>query len=201
MVKGNNNMEKNKTRKLLYEGLKRDEIELLEWYHENPLSVYIEIVLMIMADIGIISEEQRSEYKAQAEANAGKLREYLRKKKDDVIMDKDGLKDFLFDVMNENDTIFSDISLDDATDTIFVNTVDGGRFIVAISPVTADETLIELWAKKNPELMSLALSVLNMRDLGALTEEETNECLSAILDNTDNTVIRDLKSRLGKSGH
>lgn len=194
-------MEKNKTRKLLYEGLKRDEIELLEWYHENPLSVYIEIALMIMADIGIISEEQRSEYKAQAEANAGKLREYLRKKKNDVIMDKDGLKDFLFDVMNENDTIFSDISLDDATDTIFVNTVDGGRFIVAISPVTADETLIELWAKKNPELMSLALGVLNMRDLGALMEEETNECLSAILDNTDNTVIRDLKSRLGKSGH
>ena len=51
-------MEKNKRQKLLYEGLKHDEMELLEWYRENPLSVYIEISLRVMADIGIITEEQ-----------------------------------------------------------------------------------------------------------------------------------------------
>lgn len=33
-------------------------------------------------------------------------------------MHKDDLKDFLFDILNEHDTIFTDISLDDETDTI-----------------------------------------------------------------------------------
>lgn len=150
-----------------------------------------------MADIGVITEEQYKAYKARAEENADILREYLRKKEDVSITDKDDLKDFLFNIMNEHGTIFTDISLDDETDTIFVSTVDGGRFVVTVSPVTADEALIELWAKKNPELMSLVLGVLNMRDLGVFTEEESDKYLSAILDKADNSVIEDLKSRLG----
>ena len=194
-------MEKNKTRKLLYEGLNHDEIELLEWYHENPLSVYIEIALIIMADIEIITEEQRREYKARVEENAGKLKELLLKKEDGAITNKDGLKNFLFDIMNKYNGMFADISLDDETDTIFVNTVDGGRFIVTVSPVTADEALLELWAKKNPERMSLALGVLKMRDLGAFTKEEANEYLSVILENADNSVTEDLKSGLGTDGN
>ena len=186
-------MEKSKTRKLLYEGLNHDEIELLEWYHENPLSVYIEIALIIMADIEIITEEQRREYKARVEENAGKLRELLLKKEDGAITNKDRLKDFLFDIMNKYDGMFADISLDDETDTIFVNTVDGGRFTVTVSPVTADKALLELWAKKNPKLMSLALGVLNMRSLGAFTEEEANGYLSSILERADNSGIESLK--------
>ena len=186
-------MEKNKTRKLLYEGLNHDEIELLEWYHENPLSVYIEIALIIMADIEIITEEQRREYKARVEENAGKLKELLLKKEDGAITNKDRLKDFLFDIMNKYDGMFADISLNDETDTIFVNTVDGGRFTVTVSPVTADKALLELWAKKNPKLMSLALGVLNMRSLGAFTEEEANGYLSSILERADNSGIESLK--------
>ena len=192
-TKGNSNMEKSKTRKLLYEGLNHDEIELLEWYHENPLSVYIEIALIIMADIEIITEEQRREYKARVEENAGKLRELLLKKEDGAITNKDRLKDFLFDIMNKYDGMFADISLNDETDTIFVNTVDGGRFTVTVSPVTADKALLKLWAKKNPKLMSLALGVLNMRSLGAFTEEEANGYLSSILERADNSGIESLK--------
>ena len=192
-TKGNSNMEKSKTRKLLYEGLNHDEIELLEWYHANPLSVYIEIALIIMADIEIITEEQRREYKARVAENAGKLRELLLKKEDGAITNKDRLKDFLFDIMNKYDGMFADISLDDETDTIFVNTVDGGRFTVTVSPVTADKALLELWAKKNPKLMSLALGVLNMRSLGAFTEEEANGYLSSILERADNSGIESLK--------
>ena len=186
-------MEKSKTRKLLYEGLNHDEIELLEWYHVNPLSVYIEIALIIMADIEIITEEQRREYKARVAENAGKLRELLLKKEDGAITNKDRLKDFLFDIMNKYDGMFADISLNDETDTIFVNTVDGGRFTVTVSPVTADKALLELWAKKNPKLMSLALGVLNMRSLGAFTEEEANGYLSSILERADNSGIESLK--------
>ena len=192
-TKGNSNMEKSKTRKLLYEGLNHDEIELLEWYHVNPLSVYIEIALIIMADIEIITEEQRREYKARVEENAGKLKELLLKKEDGAITNKDRLKDFLFDIMNKYDGMFADISLNDETDTIFVNTVDGGRFTVTVSPVTADKALLKLWAKKNPKLMSLALGVLNMRSLGAFTEEEANGYLSSILERADNSGIESLK--------
>ena len=175
-------MEKSKRQKMLFEGLKSDEIELLKWYRENPLSVYIEISLRVLADIGIITEEQHREYQAQAEENAGILRKYSRKKEESSIIDKDALKDFLFDIMNEHDEMFADISLDDGTDTIYVRTVDGDKFIVTVSPVTADEALIELWTEKNPELMSLALGVLNMRDLGGFTEEEANSYLSSILE-------------------
>ncbi len=189
-------MEKNKRQKLLYEGLKHDEMELLEWYRENPLSVYIEISLRVMADIGITTEEQYKTYQAQAEEHAGILREYLQKKEDNSIIDKDALKDFLFDIMNEHDEMFADISLDDETDTIFVRTVDRDRFLVTVSSVTADKALIELWSKKNPELMSLALGVLNMRNLGEFTEEEVNSYLSSILERADNSVIDDWMSRL-----
>lgn len=111
-------------------------------------------------------------------------------------MHKDDLKNFLFDIINENNTIFINIALDDETDTIFLETVNREQFMVTVSNLTADHALIELWAKKNPKLMSLALGVLNMRDLGEFTEEETNRYLSAILDNADNSVIVDLKSRL-----
>ena len=116
-------------------------------------------------------------------------------------MHKDDLKDFLFDILNEHDTIFTDISLDDETDTIFIKSVDGENFIVTVSPVTADEALIELWAKKNPELMSLALGVLNMRDLGGFTEEETHRYLSEIVGKADNSYAKNIKGRLEKLGN
>lgn len=63
-------------------------------------------------------------------------------------MDVDELKNLLFEMLEGNGELFSDLSLDDETDTIFIKSVDGERFIVTVSPVTADETLIELWAKK-----------------------------------------------------
>ncbi len=182
-------MEKNKRQKLLFEGLKSDEIELLKWYRENPLSVYIEISLRVLDDIGIITEEQHRAYQAQAEENAGILRKYSQKKEEGSIIDKDALKDFLFDIMNEHDEMFADISLDDGTDTIYVRTVNGDKFIVMVSPVTADEALIELWTKKNPELMSLALGVLNMRDLGDLQRKKQIVISHLFLKRADNFVI------------
>lgn len=94
--------------------------------------------------------------------------------------------------------MFSDLSLDDETDTIFIKSVDGKKFIITVSPVTAEEALIELWAKKNPEMMSLALSVLNMRDLGEFTEKEAHIYLSEIVEKADNSCTDDIKDRLGK---
>jgi hypothetical protein len=89
MRKGISNMEIKKTPNLLFDGLKHDEIELLEWYHHNPLSVYIEISLMVMLNVGIITKEQYKTYKAQAEENADLLRGYLRRGENGSLWEKE----------------------------------------------------------------------------------------------------------------
>lgn len=101
------------------------------------------------------------------------------------------LKNLLFEMLKGHDALFPDLSMDDETDTIFIKSVDGKRFIVTVSPVTADEAFIELWAKKNPELMSLALGVMYMRDLDVFTEEEVNGYLSEIIERADNSIVGD----------
>lgn len=72
-------METNETVDLPYENLDINKQTLIEWYRKNPLSVYIEIALMAMADVGIITEEEYKKYKAEAEKKADILREYLGK--------------------------------------------------------------------------------------------------------------------------
>ncbi len=111
-------------------------------------------------------------------------------------MGKKDLVNFLFGIMNKHDILFSDISLNDEIDTIFVKSVDGKRFIITVNLMIENEALIELWAKKNPELMSLAFSVINMRDLGIFTEEETHSYLSEIIEKADNSCIGDVKNRI-----
>ena len=72
-------MERNETVDLPYENLDSNKQTLIEWYRKNPLSVYIEIALMAMADVGIITEEEYKKYKAEAEKKADILREYSGK--------------------------------------------------------------------------------------------------------------------------
>lgn len=64
-------------------------------------------------------------------------------------MCKDDIKSFLFNIMKKQATMFSNISLDDETDTILVTSTDGKQFIVTVNPITSDEALIEIWAKKS----------------------------------------------------
>ena len=73
------------------------------------------------------------------------------------------------------------MSLNDETDTFFITTVDGKRFIVTVSPMTEDKSLTELWEKKNSQLVTIALGVIYMRDLEIFSEEETNKYLSEIV--------------------
>lgn len=72
-------MGKNKIGNLFYDELKSDEKTLIEWHRENPLSVYIELALMVMAEIDIMTEEEYKKYKRMAEENADTLKEYMRK--------------------------------------------------------------------------------------------------------------------------
>ena len=68
------NMEKNKTERLSYEELKDDEKTLLQWYRENPLSVYIEIALLKLFSLGIITEDEYRKYQSEVVKKADLLK-------------------------------------------------------------------------------------------------------------------------------
>ncbi|GFI29278.1 hypothetical protein IMSAGC013_00664 [Lachnospiraceae bacterium] len=58
-------MEEDQTRKLSYDELESDEKLLLKWYHENPLSVYIEIALIALEEFEVIIKNEYRKYKAE----------------------------------------------------------------------------------------------------------------------------------------
>lgn len=60
-------MEEDQTRKLSYDELESDEKLLLKWYHENPLSVYIEIALIALEEFEVIIKNEYRKYKAETE--------------------------------------------------------------------------------------------------------------------------------------
>ena len=68
------NMEKNKTERLSYEELKDDEKTLLQWYRENPLSVYIKIALLKLFSLGIITEDEYRKYQSEVVKKADLLK-------------------------------------------------------------------------------------------------------------------------------
>ena len=123
---------------------------MIKWYRENPISVYIEIALIKLVGWKIITENEHKKYQSEVVKKASLWKRIARNEVKNI-MDKDKLKDFLFEILNENDELFSDVSLDDETDTLFLTSVGGKRFIVTVSAVAADKAIIELWAKKNPE--------------------------------------------------
>jgi hypothetical protein len=180
MRKGIFDMVKSQTGDLFYEELKSDEKILIRWYKGDLVSVYIEIALIKLLGWEIITEKKYRKYQSEVVKKAAMLKKIVGYKIGNI-MDKDKLKDYLFEILNENDELFSDVSLDDETDTFFITTVDGKRFIVTVSPMTEDESLTVLWEKKNSQLMTIAFGVIYMRDLEVFTEEETNKYLSEIV--------------------
>lgn len=111
-------------------------------------------------------------------------------------MNKNGLKDWLFELFNEHDSLFSDISTDDGADTLFVKSADGQMFSITVNAITDDEALLNIWAKKNPGYTSVALGILNLRDLDALTAEEFEQYLSAVIERSDTSGIDNVKDML-----
>ena len=67
-------MEKNETERLSYEELKDGEKTLLQWYRENPLSVYIEIALLKLFSLGIITDDEYRKYQSEVVKKADLLK-------------------------------------------------------------------------------------------------------------------------------
>lgn len=115
-------------------------------------------------------------------------------------MDKNGLKNWMFELFNNHGSLFSDISLYDEADTLFVKSTNGQMFSITVNAMTENEALLHLWAKKNPRLMPVALGILNLRDLDVLTEEEYEEYLSAVVGHSDTSGMGNVKDMLEKLG-
>lgn len=67
-------MEGTETRDLLYENLESDEKILIQWYRENPISVYIEIALLKLLDWEVITEEKYRKLQEETAKNADILK-------------------------------------------------------------------------------------------------------------------------------
>jgi hypothetical protein len=72
-----NNTEKN----MLHECQNNEEKILIEWYRDNPLSVYIGITLIKLLSLGIITENEYKKYLSEVYKKADILKKCSRKDK------------------------------------------------------------------------------------------------------------------------
>ncbi|MEY8393051.1 hypothetical protein AALA98_17230 [Lachnospiraceae bacterium 45-W7] len=193
-------MERNKPKTLYYKNSSDDEKILIQWYRENPHSVYMEIALLKLLDWEIITKEKCREFQAETCKYVGSMQDggIIQRKK---IMDKDGLKNWLFEIFNEHDSLFFDVSLYDEADTLFVKSSDGQRFSITVNAITDNTTLLNFWAKKNPGLMPVALGILYLKNLDILTKTEYEKYISAVIERSDSSDIRDIREILENLGN
>ena len=77
-------MKKSEARKILYDELKNDEKILIQWSKENPLSTYMEIALITLAELQIITIEEYRNYKAKIEEKTGLLKSYWLSREEEI---------------------------------------------------------------------------------------------------------------------
>ena len=87
-------------------------------------------------------------------------------------MTKNELKHLLFELLKDRTTQFSDVTADDALDALIIKPVNGKPLIINVDSYNEGEKYIRLWAKEKPVSLSISLALMQMIDLGILTEEE-----------------------------
>lgn len=74
-------MRKKKTKKVRLKCRNKDEKLLIEWYQDNPLSVYIGLSLIALLKLGIITEDEYNKYLLEVYKKADILKVFARKYK------------------------------------------------------------------------------------------------------------------------
>lgn len=82
------------------------------------------------------------------------------------------MKDLLFEILNEHDTLFSDIALDDMKDALIVTSIGKKKFALIVENIEKDEEMIRLWTKENPATLNIEIALIQMADAGIISEEE-----------------------------
>lgn len=82
------------------------------------------------------------------------------------------MKDLLFEILNEHDTLFSDVALDDTRDALIVTSIDKKKFSLIVENMDEGREVIRLWAKENPATLNIEIALIQMADAGIISEEE-----------------------------
>ncbi len=96
-------------------------------------------------------------------------------------MTKNEMKDLMFDVLNEHDSLFKDVTLSDALDALIINPIDDeNTFIIKVDYLKNRENITRLCARKNSASLSIELAILQLCDLGIIEKCVANEYIAEV---------------------
>ncbi|MFG6384410.1 MAG: hypothetical protein K1V96_09165 [Lachnospiraceae bacterium] len=90
-------------------------------------------------------------------------------------MTKKDLLDWLFEMLNEHDSLFLDVGLDDTLDALLVTTIDKERFIIMTDYLKENEEMIRCWEKNNPVTFVIEMALMILADLGIISERQRED--------------------------
>lgn len=101
-------------------------------------------------------------------------------------MTKNEMKDLMFDVLNDHDSLFKDVTLSDALDALIISPIDNENiFIIKIDYLKDREDVMRLCARKNPAFLSMGLAILQLYNLGIIEEDVANDYMAKVAKHAD----------------
>lgn len=106
-------------------------------------------------------------------------------------MTKNEMKNLMFEVLNEHDSLFKDITLSDVLDALIINPIDDENiFIIKVDYLKDREDIIRLCARKNPAFLSIGLAIMQLCDLEIIDEDTAKNYMSEVAKHTDTLEIQ-----------
>lgn len=106
-------------------------------------------------------------------------------------MTKNEMKDLMFEVLNEHDSLFKDITLSDVLDALIINPIDDENiFIIKVDYLKDKEDIIRLCARKNPAFLSMGLAIMQLRDLEIIDEDTAKNYMTEVAKYADTLEIQ-----------
>lgn len=101
-------------------------------------------------------------------------------------MTKNKMKDLMFDVLNEHDSLFKDVTLSDALDALIINPIDDENiFIIKVDYLKDKEDVIRLCARKPPTFLSMGLAIMQLCDLQIINEYTAKNYMAKVAKHAD----------------
>lgn len=95
-------------------------------------------------------------------------------------MTKNEFKDLLFDILNEQDSLFYDVELDESLDSIIVRVIDNDEFIIHTDSLLKDDREIRRFIKDFPLLCFMEMAVIKLYQYRFIDEQEKERLMCEI---------------------
>lgn len=101
-------------------------------------------------------------------------------------MTKNEMKDLMFDVLNDHDSLFKDVTLSDALDALIINPIDDENiFIIKVDYLKDREDVMRLCARKNPAFLSMGLAIMQLCELKIIGEDTAKNYMAEVAKHAD----------------